>query len=202
MLRTSFAHKSDEPGLEILSEAMRALEVMEIALNKFSQLENQTAVHHLHSKLERHSDMDQLDFEISTLTAVNPSLQWPEREFSLVQKSYYRLLTYIMGFLEEMTVVFPGRTHITRPIGSLEESWNESMMAARVAWVEKQIEGWAEIDEALFRCREWHRLQANIQKESLEVLGKWAESEKVLSGSDKRDLIEFTVVSTQCLRVK
>ncbi|CAG8954629.1 hypothetical protein HYFRA_00004549 [Hymenoscyphus fraxineus] len=195
LFRTSIKHESTEPGWRVISEAMEALKVISAALEKFTLLENQTSGHTLLSSVERFSDMDQLEFETSTLETVNPGFEWPSREFALVQKSYYQLLTYIMGFLEALAINFPGRTYITRPRDSLERSWAGSMMPSRVAWIEKQLAGWSEVDEALFACRDWHRLRPNIQRDALEVLKRWAESEEVLTGNDKKDMIEFTVVA-------
>jgi len=32
------------------------------------------------------------------------------------RKSYYQLLTYVMGFLEAISVIFPGRTYVSAPV--------------------------------------------------------------------------------------
>lgn len=114
------------------------------------------------------------------------------------RKSYYRLLTYVMGFLESMKVVFPGRTYISIPMDRLELFWTESNMRARVAWVEKHLAAWDDVESAANFCRDWHHSRPALRHQALEALGEWQKSERVLSGSEE-DTIEITVVAASGL---
>lgn len=141
LLRVSVENKSHTTE-GALGEAIESLKLLSTVLPKFVAIQNQRSVN------ERFSDLDILDFEYSTVSAFNEEkdLEYPEREFEHAQKSYYRLLTYIMGMLELFTDIFPGRTYVTRPKEQLDQLWQERRMATRTAWVAKQLTAWDEVE--------------------------------------------------------
>jgi hypothetical protein len=158
LFNVTFDRKLADSSWEVVNNGIRSLKVIASALLKFTLLENQQQ-----ANAERFSDLDLLHFEYSTALTMHPDIQFPHREFDLVQKSYYRLLTYIMGYLEAMAVIFPGRTYISRSKEDLDSAWKEIMMDSRIAWVEKQLATWDTVVKALLLCREWHHLHSGMR---------------------------------------
>ncbi|KAG9231932.1 hypothetical protein BJ875DRAFT_468148 [Amylocarpus encephaloides] len=193
LFKVTFESTLAEPVWGVVHEGLQSLIVMTSALMKFTRLENQL------SNSGKVSDLDILQFEYTTAVAMDPGIQFPHREFDIAQKSYYRLLTYVMGFLEAMHVVFPGRTYVTRTKEDLELSWKNNLMPSRVAWVEKQLAGWGDVDVALSFCRDWHRLRPRLRQQAFDVLKQWEKSESILSGADGNDPIEITVIAAAAL---
>jgi hypothetical protein len=105
-----------------------------------------------------------------------------------------------MGILEAMNTVFPGRTYISTSVSVLETSWKENNMGTRVAWVEKQLAAWDDIEQAVIYCRDWHRMRPTLRPQALSALQMWQQSEMILSGSsNEKQTIEVTVVAASGL---
>jgi len=68
-------------------------------------------------------------------------------------------------------------------------------MSTRVAFVEKQLAAWDNVESATHFCRNWYSTRPMIRQEALAALEKWQRSEMILSGSEQKDSIELTVVS-------
>src|SRR6266536_180791 len=134
-LRQSLEYKPTGSNDPWVIEVFESLRTLFTAITKFTVLQD------LRSGKDNFSDLDTLEFEYSTAAAVDEHLHFPQREFELVQKSYYLLLTYIMGMLELFSDIFPGRTYVTRSHKDLEFLWKDKKMRTRTAWVEKQLAG-------------------------------------------------------------
>ncbi|KAF4632149.1 hypothetical protein G7Y89_g5977 [Cudoniella acicularis] len=179
------------PTTGAVNEALHSLEVIAGALTRFTLLQDQQ------SNNELFSDLDTLDFEFSTAAAIDSHLihsQFPSRDFELAQKSYYLVLTYIMGFLQVMSVVFPGQNYITSSLEECTFAWKYNKMDTRVAWIEKQMTTWSEVEDAVRFCRDWHRQRPTFRQQALAALENWQTSEMILSGAGANDMIEITVV--------
>jgi hypothetical protein len=163
-LRQSLEYKSTGSNNPWVIEAFDSLRTLFTAMTKFTLLQDQR------SGKDNFSDLDTLDFEYSAAAAIDEHLHFPEREFELAEKSYYLLLTYIMGMLELFSDVFPGRSYVTRSHKDLEFLWKDKKMRTRTAWVEKQLAGWDRIDDAVLYCRDWHRLRPNLRMQALAAL--------------------------------
>ncbi|KAH6723217.1 hypothetical protein BKA61DRAFT_586017 [Leptodontidium sp. MPI-SDFR-AT-0119] len=190
LLRVTFEHKNLSQSAGVVNDASRCLDSMSKAISRFMLLHNQHA-----PASEAFSDIDALDFEYSTATGLDDTHQFPATEFELCQKSYYRLLTYIMGMLEAFTYIFQGRTYISRSHHELEFLWKDKKMEIRTAWIDKQLAGWDEVEAAVLIIRDWRAIRPFIRGEALRALRDWQTAEKILSGSEGEDLIEFTIVS-------
>ena len=123
LLRVTFEHKNLSQSAGVVNDAFRCLDSMSKAVSKFMLLQDQHAPVSL-----AFSDMDALDFEYSTAAALDDGHQFPAQEFEFCQKSYYRLLTYIMGILEAFSYIFQGRTYISRSRHELEFLWKDKKM--------------------------------------------------------------------------
>ena len=123
LLRVTFEHKNLSQSAGVVNDAFRCLDSMSKAVSKFMLLQDQHAPVTLAL-----SDMDALDFEYSTAAALDDGHQFPAQEFEFCQKSYYRLLTYIMGMLEAFSYIFQGRTYISRSRHELEFLWKDKKM--------------------------------------------------------------------------
>lgn len=162
---------------------------MSLAINKFALLEDHR------SGTENFSSLDVLDFEHSTAAVMYEHMDFPHKDLDLARKSCYLLLTYIMGMLEVLSVIFPGRTYISRTSSDLDHQWKDMKMGVRTAWVEKQLAGWEKIEQAVGFCRDWHRLRPDLQTQAMTALQNWQMAERILCSSERSDTIEVTVVS-------
>jgi len=105
-----------------------------------------------------------------------------------------------MGFLEAMNTIFPGRTYISTSMNVLESAWKENKMNTRVAWVEKRLAGWDDVEQAANFCRDWHRMRPNLSHQVQTALQMWERSEMILSGSQhEKQTMEVTVVAASGL---
>jgi hypothetical protein len=86
-----------------ISDVFNALEVLSSATRKFGLFEN------WRPEAENLSDLDILDFEHTTTGEKDKRLDFSREDFELAQKGSYMLLTHIMGMLELLSVMFPGR---------------------------------------------------------------------------------------------
>lgn len=111
------------------------------------------------SGTDQFSDLDVLDYEYDTARAIDSGLHFPDTQFEFAQKSYYNLLTYIMGMSSLMREIFSGRAFVERSREELTQLWNDRRMSARTAWIQKQLVGWGAVDEAVLACRDWHSLR-------------------------------------------
>lgn len=141
LLRTSFDQKTTGQN-PTTDEAFQSLQVVSDATHKFPLLQEQS------STISRLSDLDILDYESSTAMAADLALGFPTQEFELAQKGYYRLLTFIMGYLNAFSSIYTGRTYVTRSPSDIDCSWKTLKMNARAAWVEKQLARWEPIQNA------------------------------------------------------
>ena len=182
-----------ETNTRVLGDALRTLKTMSSGIRKFTTLQDQSPI------ADKFSDLDVLDFEYSTAIAKDKQLKFPNKEFELAQKSYYMLVTYIMGLLEVLSVIFSGRTYTTMDLNDVEFLWTDKKMHVRTAWLEKQLAGWDEIEDAVKFCRDWRRLRSGFRKLALIALSEWQTAERMLSASHKNDIIELTVISARGL---
>jgi len=187
LMRISFDQKQAEVTGTI-GAAFGSLNVMLAAISKFVVLQDRN------SRIPKLSDLDIFEYECSTVSAVQPAVIFPETEFDLAQKSCYRLLTYVMGFLRAFSSLFSGMTYITKTPHELDVLWNELMMHSRVAWVEKQLAAWHDVETAISYCRDFYGLRPGLRSQALIVLKDWEASQSVLSGS-QNDHIELRVIS-------
>lgn len=134
----------------VFGDATHSLKTMSSAMHKFNAIQDQSPGN------EIFSDLDTLDYEASTAGALTGDADFPEYDFDLAQKSYYLLLTYVMGMIGLMKDIFPGRTYVTRPRADLDQLWKQRKMGARTAWIEKQLAGWHKVEESILKCRDWH----------------------------------------------
>lgn len=148
-----------------------------------------------HAITQTFSDLDSLDFECSTANGTDTGRPFPTKEFDFCQKSYYRLITYIMGLLEVYAYIFQGGTYINRSRHELEILWKDKKMNIRTAWIEKQLTGWSEVEQAVIYLRDWRGLRPAIRDQAFQALKEWQQAERMLSGSDIEDVIELTVIS-------
>lgn len=193
LLRVSFEQKNLSRADVVVVEASGALDSMSKAISKFMLLQDQ------HKSADTFSDLDALEFEYSTASCLEPQPDFPAKEFELCQKGYYQLLTYIMGLLEVFSHIFQGRTYITRSRHELEWLWKEKKMNIRMAWVEKQLAGWDDMEQAVLFCRDWRRRHPSVQDEALQALKSWQQAERILSGSEYDDSFDITVISASGL---
>lgn len=182
LLRDSIEQKSMAQN-GTTQEALRSLEVMSFAMHKFPLLQEQSPT------MSRLSDLDALDYQCSTIIAVDPGMHFPSKEFELAQKGYYRLLTYVRGFMIAFASIYTGRAYITRSLDDIDFSWKSLKMDARVAWVEKQLAGWDTIQNAALYCREFHRLNIGLRSDAISILKDWQNAEKILSGNPEQILL-------------
>ncbi|KAG4443173.1 hypothetical protein IFR05_001315 [Cadophora sp. M221] len=190
LLRVTFEHKNLSQSAGVVNDASQSLDSMSKAISKFMMLQNQYA-----PVPEAFSDMDALEFEYSTAASLDDTHQFPAKEFEFCQKSYYRLLTYIMGMLEAFAYIFQGRTYISRSRHELEFLWKDKKMDIRTAWIDKQLAGWDEVEAAVLFIRDWRAVRPFIRDQALRALRDWQTAEKMLSGSEGEDIIELTIVS-------
>jgi hypothetical protein len=153
----SYDRKRDAASRGPFDEAFHALDVLSSAARKFCILEATK------QQAENLSDLDILDFEQSTATALYKDLDFPRNEFDLVQKTSYRLLTYIMGMLEMFSQIFPSRSHTLVTGKELEMLWKKRKMAIRTTWIEKQLVGWEKIEGLVPHCRDWHKARQSLR---------------------------------------
>lgn len=186
LLRTFFEQKTAVQNTTI-NEALQSLDVMSDAMQRFPLLQKQS------SSLSRLSDLDIFDYESSTAMAADLEISFPTKEFELAQKGYYRLLTYVMGFVNAFASLYTGRTYVTRSPTDIDLSWKALKMNARVAWVEKQLAGWEPIQNAALFCRDSHRMNPGLRSQALKVLQDWQAAEKILSGVDP-DVVELRII--------
>jgi hypothetical protein len=191
LFRVSFEHKRN---VNIIEKIFQSLNVASAGLDKF------ILVHDQHSNAVQFSDLDSLDFKFSTVAAVEkPGLHFPMREFELAQKSYYSLLTYIMGFLEALSSLLPGRAFVALHHEELEMRWNNREMDTRIAWMQKRLASWDQVERAVSFCRHWDDLRPELRRQASAALLEWERSKKILSGSGEDDVIELTVISASDL---
>ena len=186
LLRTSFDQKTTGENV-IIDEAFQSLQVASDAMHKFPLLQEQS------STISRLSDLDILDYESSTAMAADPALGFPTQEFELAQKGYYRLLTYVMGYLNAFSSIYTGRTYVTRSLSDIDFSWKALKMNAGAAWVGKQLAGWEPIQNAALFCRNFHRMNPGLRSQAIKALQDWHISERILSGSDP-EIIELRII--------
>ncbi|KAK0119783.1 hypothetical protein ONS95_011216 [Cadophora gregata] len=190
LLRVTFEHKNLSQSVGVVNDAFKCLDSMSKAVSKFMLLQDQ------HSQVsEAFSDMDALDFEYDTAAGIDDSHQFPRQEFEFCQKSYYRLLTYIMSMLEAFSYIFQGRTYISRSRHELEFLWKDKKMNVRSAWIDKQLAAWDEVENAVLYVRDWRAVRPLIRDEALRALEEWHTAERILSGSEVDDVIEMTIMS-------
>jgi C2 domain len=193
VLRVSFNHKKVGSSETFIEKALDSLDVVSTALYKFMLVRDQQ------NSAAQFSDLDALDFEFSTVAAVETRLVFPQREFDLAQKSYYSLLTYIMGFLEVLSSLMPGRTYVALPREELERMWNDRRMDTRIAWMEKRLASWNQVEEAVLFCREWYSLYPGLRLQASAYMKDWERSKRILSGSEGDDIIDLTIISASGL---
>ncbi|PVH82065.1 hypothetical protein DL98DRAFT_514136 [Cadophora sp. DSE1049] len=190
LLRVTFEHKNLSQSAGVVNDAFRCLDSMSKAVSKFMLLQDQ------HAPVSgAFSDMDALDFEYSTAAALDDGHQFPAQEFEFCRKSYYRLLTYIMGMLEAFSYIFQGRTYISRSRHELEFLWKDKKMNMRSAWIDKQLAAWDDVENAVLYVRDWRAVRPVIRGEALRALRDWNTAERMLSGSEVDDVIEMTIIS-------
>lgn len=194
LLRVTFEHKNPSQSAGIINDASRCLDSMSKAVSKFMLLQDQHA-----QVSEAFSDMDALYFEYTTAAALDDTYQFPAQEFEFCQKSYYRLLTYIMGMLEAFSYIFQGRTYISRSCHELEILWKDKNMNVRSAWIDKQLAVWDEVENAVLFVRDWRAVRPVIRAEALRALRDWQTAERTLSGSEVDDAMDMTVMSATAL---
>lgn len=201
-LLQSFANSTEQATSDsVVDEALRSLNVMSSACKKFTLLADISrfpVIQDGRAINKQFSDLDSLDFEHSTAYAVDQRVTFPEEEFLLAQKCYYHLLTYMMGFLNVLSRIYPGMTYSPRVI---ESFWAENDMAARTAWIEKQLAGWGGVEEAIIACRAWHSTRSGLRSQALMAMKDWQAAKVILSGnsSESPDVIELRVVSASAL---
>ncbi|RDW80706.1 hypothetical protein BP5796_05404 [Coleophoma crateriformis] len=174
-------------------EARHSLKVMSTALTKFALLRNQR------TDSEAFSDLDSLEFEFSTAVVMDSKLPFPHEDFDMAQKSCYRLLTYVMGFLSAFSSIYTGRTYLARPFKDIEEMWRAKNMGVRTAWVEKQLTVWANVETAISNCRDFHLRMPSLRSQAMTALKDWQEASRILAGTEGSDTIEMRIVSVQGL---
>ena len=81
---------------ETYIDGIRTLKIMSSAMHKFGKVQDPRAGSGLFS------DLDVLNYEVSTAVALDGGIVFPEQDFELAQKSYYMLLTYVMGMVSLM----------------------------------------------------------------------------------------------------
>jgi hypothetical protein len=118
---------------------------------------------------------------------------FPTKEFELAQKGYYRLLTYVMGYVKAFASLYTGRTYVTRSPPDIDFSWKALKMNARAAWVEKQLAGWEPIQNAALFCRDFHRMNPGLRSQAIKALQDWQASERILSGVDP-EVVELRII--------
>lgn len=190
LLRVSFQHKIQSATEKVVQEAPASLNVLLIATSKFILLQDQKAVH------GNFSDLDSFAYEYSTVTVHDDKQTYfPTEEFDLARKSYYNLLTYIMGILHLFSDIFQGRTYLTRPPAEVEFLWTEKKMASRTAWIEKQLTAWDKVENAILHCRSMRALRPGLQNQAIKCLDDWKEAETILSGNSGDETITLIVKS-------
>jgi hypothetical protein len=190
MMKSSFENSTaSNPAIQ---DAFRSLKVLSNAVKKFPLLQHQSM------DLSRFSDLDILDYEASTATAVDLALGCPTEEIELAQKGYYRLLSYMMGFVKAFSAVFPGRTYVINTPSEIEAAWNALEMNSRVAWIEKQLAAWDPIQDAALYCRDFRRNNPGLRSQAVKALQDWQISVQILSGSSK-EIITLKVISATAL---
>ncbi|CZT45411.1 uncharacterized protein RSE6_05718 [Rhynchosporium secalis] len=191
LLRVSFEHKNLSKSVGVINDAFRCLDSMSKAVSKFMLLQDQHAL-----TTEAFSDMDAIDIEYSTATSIGNEYEFPMEEYDFCQKSYYRLLTYIMGMLEAFAYIFQGRTYISRSRHELELLWQNKKMDMRTAWIDKQLAGsWDDVEHAVLHVRDWRAVRPIIRAEAMKALEDWQSAARILSGSEMEDKIEITIIS-------
>lgn len=191
VLRISYAHQPGAVNSGAISDVFNALEVLSSATRKFGLFEN------WRPEAENLSDLDILDFEHTTTGEKDKRLDFPREDFELAQKGSYMLLTQIMGLLELLSVMFPGRNYTTRTKKELEILWKNKRVGVRVVWVEKQIAGWETVEDAIRLCREWHKLRPGLQSQAMTALKEWQMTERMYSPSECEEYgaIQLSVVA-------
>lgn len=189
LLRASCDGQRSETSSRVIGEALRTLKLMSSGIRKFVILQDQSP------RAEKFSDLDILDFEYSTAAVIYGKLQFPHREFELAQKSYYALLTYIMGLLEVFPIIFSERTDAIRKGHDTEFLWKDKEMSVRTVWLEKRLAAWAEIQDAALFCRDWRRLRPSLRMNAMMALKEWHKAEIMFSSCGENDIIDLTVIS-------
>ena len=189
LLRIYYDHKKGAAGRDSIGEAFHTIDVLSAATGKFGLFED------LKPKAENLSDLDILDFEQSTATAIYNDIDFPRKEFELAQKTSYRLLTYIMGLLEVLSQIFSSQNYTPITVKEFEILWRKKRMAIRTSWIEKQLAGWGEIEDLVRLCRDWHRVQRGLQAQAITALKEWQEAERIFAPNDIRDNLELMVIS-------
>ncbi|KAH8678807.1 hypothetical protein BGZ60DRAFT_251583 [Tricladium varicosporioides] len=186
LLGTSFELKSEKS-----SEVQQALELISRALTKFNLLQDQD------SASGNFSDLDTIDYKFSTAIVIGDFGYgpFPEADFEQSRKSYYSLLTFIMGFLQVMSNIFPGRTYISRSLEECDLTWQSNKMNTRVAWIEKRMAAWNEIEHCVRHCRDWYLQRPAIHRNAIVALEDWHNTQKVLSGVNAHDMVELTILA-------
>lgn len=77
----------------ITNDGIRTLKTMASAMHRFIKVLGPRP------GSEMFSDLDAMDYEASKAVTLDDRIVFPEHDFDLAQKSYYMLLTYIMGML-------------------------------------------------------------------------------------------------------
>lgn len=114
-------------------------------------------------------------------------------EFELAQKGFFRLLTYVMGYMNAFSTIYTGRTYVNHSLKDIDLSWKNLQMSARVAWVEKQLAGWDTIQNAAFYCRDFHRMTPGLRSQAIKILEDWQAAERILSGLENEH-IELRII--------
>ncbi|KUJ16151.1 uncharacterized protein LY89DRAFT_748627 [Mollisia scopiformis] len=194
LFRVSFDHKLQVATEKVIQEAPATLKVLSIAISKFILLQDQRTAN------GSFSDLDSLEYEHSTILVESKTVSsFPHEEFELARKSYYNLLTYIMGMLHIFTDIFQGRTYLIRPPNELDFLWQDKKMASRTAWIEKQLTAWDKVENAVLHCRSLRALQPGLRDQAIKVLNDWKEAETILSGRSGDEMITLTVISVSGL---
>jgi len=172
-----------------IPSASHALDVMSSIITKFSELKTYRENDLPFSKL------DSMDFEYSTACAIPPNTYagFPHKEFDFAQKSYYRLLFYCMGFLTAFGDLMPMKLRMkTKEEG--EKMWRNMNMNHRTAWVEKHLDDWKTVDDAIATCKRWQSEHPALLNQALAALKKWEMAEQILSGNEGAGNISLTII--------
>jgi hypothetical protein len=72
-------------------------------------------------------------------------------------------------------------------------------MDTRIAWMQKRLAGWEQVEEAVSFCRDWYGLRPELRLHASAALKEWERSKKILSGSEIDDVIDLTIISASNL---
>lgn len=108
--------------------------------------------------------LDAFDYEYDVARTVDDRVVFPTDQFDFIQKSYYNLLTYLMGMTKLLCETFTGQTFVQRSREELSLIWSQKRLGARTAWIQKQLARWSTVDEAVLLCRDWHALRSALGK--------------------------------------